>query len=299
MAKKVHVIVNPASGQPQTVLHSLNAVFHPAGVEWDVFITKKSGDAQRFAQQAVAAGVDVVAANGGDGTVMEVAQGVMGSQIPMGILPGGTANLVSVELGIPKDLRKAAQVIASDTSVITKVDMGKIGEDYFLLRVGLGIASEKVKLADREMKDRYGIAAYSIAGAKSIMGAQKAQYRLILDGEVIEEEGVTCIIDNAGNLGRAEFRAAKDISMSDGLLDVILIHDIGVKSLMTTLTSIAGRQLDSSKVFHWQAAKIEIEADPPLDIQIDGELGGQTPITIETIPQVVGVVTPGSLPKNS
>jgi len=265
MAKKVHVIVNPASGQPQTVLHSLNAVFHPAGVEWDVFITKKSGDARRFAQQAVAAGVDVVAANGGDGTVMEVAQGVMGSQIPMGILPGGTANLVSVELGIPKDLRKAAQVIAAENSVITKVDMGKIGEDYFLLRVGLGIASEKVKLADREMKDRYGIAAYSIAGAKSIMGAQKAQ----------------------------------DISMSDGLLDVILIHDIGVKSLMTTLTSIAGRQLDSSKVFHWQAAKIEIEADPPLDIQIDGELGGQTPITIETIPQVVGVVTPGSLPKNS
>jgi len=296
MAKKVHVIVNPASGQPQTVLHSLNAVFHPAGVEWDVYITKKSGDARRFAKQAVAAGVDVVAANGGDGTVMEVAHGVMGSQVPMAILPGGTANLVSVELGIPKDLQKAAQVIASENSVITKVDMGKIGKDYFLLRVGLGIASEKVKLADREMKDRYGIAAYSIAGAKAMLGAKKAQYRFILDGEVIEEEGVTCIIDNAGNMGRAEFRAAKDISMTDGLLDVILIQDISAKSITTTLSGIAGRDVESSKVFHWQAAKIEIEADPPLDIQIDGELRGQTPITIETIPQAVGVVTPGSRP---
>jgi diacylglycerol kinase family enzyme len=67
MAKRVHIIVNPASGQPQPVLHTLNSVFHPAGIDWDVFITKQSGDAQRYAQEAVEAGVDVVAANGGDG----------------------------------------------------------------------------------------------------------------------------------------------------------------------------------------------------------------------------------------
>jgi len=293
MTKKVHVIINPASGQPQPVLHHLNAVFYPAGVEWDVFITKESGDARRYTQQAVAAGVDVVAANGGDGTVMEVAQGLLGSQVPMAILPGGTANLVSVELGIPKDLHQAAEVIAAETSVIKKVDMGKIGEDYFLLRVGLGVASEKVKLADREMKDRFGIAAYSIAGAKAILGAKKAHYRFVLDGEVIEAEGVTCIIDNAGNMGRKDFRAAANIDMSDGLLDVLLVRDVGVKSIATTLSSIAGREIESDEAYHWQAADIEIVTDPPLDIQIDGELGGQTPLTIKTIPHAVAVLTPG------
>ena len=293
MAKKVHVIINPASGQPQPVLHHLNAVFHPAGVEWEVFITKESGDARRFAQQAIEAGVDVVAANGGDGTVMEVAHGVMGSQVPMGILPGGTANLVSVELGIPKDLQKAAQVIASDSSVVKQVDVGRIGDDYFLLRVGLGIAAEKVKLADREMKDRYGLAAYSIAGAKAILGAKQARYRFKFDGEEIEETGITCLIDNAGNMGRPEFRVANNISMCDGLLDVILVHDISVKSIATSLSGIAGRDIDSNKVFHWQAASIEIDVDPPMDIQIDGELRGQTPLTIETIPKAVGILTPG------
>jgi len=292
MTKRVHVIINPASGQPQPILHYVNASFHPLGVEWDVFITKNSGDALRFAQQAVAEGVDVVAVNGGDGTVMEVARGVMGTLVPMAILPGGTANLVSVELGIPKDLAKAAEVIASDGSVVKKVDMGKIGTEYFLLRVGLGVAAEKVKLADRSMKDRYGIAAYSIAGAKAILGAQRARYRFNLDGEIVEESGVTCIIDNAGNMGRAEFRAAKNISMSDGLLDVILLQDFSIHTIAVSLSSITGYEIDSTKAFHWQAANIEIDVEPAMDIQIDGEMRGQTPLKIETLPQVVGILAP-------
>jgi diacylglycerol kinase family enzyme len=62
MARKIHVVVNPASGQPQPILNTLNSVFHPLGIDWDVFLTKESGDAERFARQAAAAGVDVVAA---------------------------------------------------------------------------------------------------------------------------------------------------------------------------------------------------------------------------------------------
>jgi diacylglycerol kinase (ATP) len=293
MTKKVYVIINPASGQPQPVIHSLNAIFRPAGVDWQVFVTKESGDARRFAEQAVNDGVDIVAANGGDGTVMEVADGIMGSQLPMAILPGGTANLVSVELGIPKDLQKAAELIVSDTSEVIKVDIGRIGAEYFLLRVGLGVAAEKVKLADRNMKDRFGLAAYSIAGAKAVLGAKQARYRINLDGNVVEKLGVTCLVDNAGNMGRPEFRAGKDISMCDGLLDVILIHDISVESIVTSLAGIAGHGIDSSKVFHWQAAKIGIDVDPPMDIQVDGEIRGQTPLMIETIPQAIGILAPG------
>ena len=292
MTNKVHIIVNPASGQPQPVLHTLNAVFHPAGVEWEVLITKQSGDARRYAHAAVDAGVDVVAANGGDGTVMEGAQGIKGSQVPMAILPGGTANLVSVELGIPKDLHKATEVIINEDSQVKKVDMGKIGDEYFLLRVGMGIAAEKVKMADRDMKDRYGLAAYTIAGLQAIIGSQVARYKLTLDGQQIESEGVTCIIDNAGNMGVSDLKAARDIDMSDGMLDVILIHDRGAKAMVSAATSIAGRSPDPAKVQHWQARHITIETDPPLDLQVDGEMRGQTPITVEVVPAVVGVLIP-------
>jgi YegS/Rv2252/BmrU family lipid kinase len=293
MAKKVHIIVNPASGQPQPVLHTLNSVFHPAGIDWDVFITKQSGDALRYAREAVEAGVDVVAANGGDGTVMEVAHGVKGTSVPMAILPGGTANLVSVELGIPKDLQKAIELIASEDSQVRKVDMGKIGDEYFLLRVGMGIAAEKVRIADREMKDRFGLAAYTIAGVQAIIGSEVARYNLTLDGQKIESEGVTCIIDNAGNMGVSDIKPARDVDMSDGLLDVILVHDLGAKAVTSAFSSIAGRSPDPTKVQHWQARHITIETDPPLNVQVDGEMRGQTPITVEVIPAVVGVLTPG------
>lgn len=293
MAKKVHIIVNPASGQPQPVLHTLNSVFHPAGIDWDVFITKQSGDALRYAREAVEAGVDVVAANGGDGTVMEVAHGVKGTSVPMAILPGGTANLVSVELGIPKDLQKAIELIASEDSQVRKVDMGKIGDEYFLLRVGMGIAAEKVRIADREMKDRFGLAAYTIAGVQAIIGSEVARYKLTLDGQKIESEGVTCIIDNAGNMGVSDIKPARDVDMSDGLLDVILVHDLGAKAVTSAVSSIAGRSPDPTKVQHWQARHITIETDPPINVQVDGEMRGQTPITVEVIPAVVGVLTPG------
>jgi diacylglycerol kinase family enzyme len=133
MPKKIEVVINPAAGQPDTILNKLNSVFHEAGIRWDVSITHESGDATRLAQEAIASGVDVICAYGGDGTVMEVAHAVKGGQVPMAILPGGTANLMAVELGIPKDLTQAAQIIANDKSSVINIDMGKVGEQYFMV----------------------------------------------------------------------------------------------------------------------------------------------------------------------
>src|SRR4030042_2449180 len=124
MARKIHVIITPASGRPQPILHTLNSVFHPLGIDWEVFITKESGDAERYSRQAAASGVDVVAAYGGDGTVMEAARGLAGSQTPLAILPGGTAHLMSGELGIPKDLAQAAAIAAEPNRRVRGGDGG-------------------------------------------------------------------------------------------------------------------------------------------------------------------------------
>ncbi|GAG89935.1 unnamed protein product, partial [marine sediment metagenome] len=67
MTKKVHIVINPASGQPQPILNQINDVFYPAGMEWDVSLTQKSGDATRYARQAIADGAEIVGAYGGDG----------------------------------------------------------------------------------------------------------------------------------------------------------------------------------------------------------------------------------------
>ena len=85
--KKIHVIINPAAGKDDAILNKLNRVFNKYGVDWEISITRKFGDATMFARQAVADGIDLVAGYGGDGTQMEVADGVMGSDIPMVTIP--------------------------------------------------------------------------------------------------------------------------------------------------------------------------------------------------------------------
>ena len=136
MKRKVHVVINPASGRPKPILHTLNRIFKQADVDWDISLTKARGDAERFAREAAAGGADIVAAYGGDGTVMEVGQGLLGSPVPLAIFPGGSANLMAVELGIPKDLEKAAEVAADLESPTRQVDVCLLGEKTFLLRSG-------------------------------------------------------------------------------------------------------------------------------------------------------------------
>ena len=105
--KRIHVVINPAAGHDEPILNVLNSVFRPAGVKWDVSITQDSGDATRLTKEAVALGVDLVAGYGGDGTQMEVANGLLDSGIPQAILPGGTGNAMAHDLKVPLNLKTA------------------------------------------------------------------------------------------------------------------------------------------------------------------------------------------------
>jgi len=291
MARKILVVINPASGRPQPILNTLNTVFHPLGIDWDVLITKESGDAERFARLAAASGVDVVAAYGGDGTVMEAARGLFGTDTPLAILPGGTANLMSVELGIPKSLAQAAAIAADPNSRVRRVDAGLFGgQTHFLLRVGLGFAARKVEIADRDLKDRYGIMAYSIGALKALGETKPANYRLTLDGHTYETEGFSCLVDNAGNIGFAGL-GLKSILVDDGLLDVIIVRDRRIRTVVAIGGGLGGAELNPEYVHHWQAREITIEADPPQPVQMDGELAGDTPVSIQVAPGLVPILT--------
>lgn len=291
MTRKIHVIINPASGQPQPVLHTLNSVFHPLGLDWEIFITRQSGDAERFARQAALADVDVVAAYGGDGTVMEAARGLAGTQTTLAILPGGTANLMSVELGVPKNLAQAAAIAADPGSRVRVVDAGLFGgQTHFLLRLGMGFAARKVEIADRELKDRFGVMAYSIGALKALTDTESANYRLTLDGQIFETRGFSCLVDNAGNIGFAGL-GLKSILVDDGWLDVIVIRDARIRTFIAVGSGLGGAKLNPEYIRHWQAKEITIEADPPQSVQMDGELVGQTPVTIRVVPGWIKILT--------
>lgn len=286
--RKVIVIINPASGQDKPVLGPMNRAFHEAGIDWDVRLTKKAGDAERFAKEAVAGGVDAVGVYGGDGTVMEVANGLVGTGMPLAIFPGGTANVMSVELGIPSTLAEAMALVCTGDSYVRKVDMGRVGDRYFLLRVGIGFEADMMNNADRETKDKMGKLAYML----SLLRTEKrmARYKLKLDsGDEVEVDGLSCSVANSGNVGLPGLSLSKSIDVSDGLLDVLVIHHPDVGALLEMAATAAGL---TEALTHYQVKSVTVTAQPPQAAICDGEPIGNTPLTAEAVPKALNVIVP-------
>jgi diacylglycerol kinase family enzyme len=212
----------------------------------------------------------------------------MGEDVPVAILPGGTANVMSVELDIPGDLEAAARIACDPSSQIRAVDVGQVGERTFMLRVGLGFAAEHVIGATREMKDQFGVLAYTVSALETLKNLPVARYTLTLDGEQVEVEGFTCRVDNSANMGMPGLVASRTTSVSDGLLDVTVVRDVGPESLYSMAAASAGHGTPNPDVFfHRQAREITIDSDPPQRVIGDGEEWGQTPISVTVLPQAV------------
>ena len=177
--RNIKVIINPAAGKDEPILHTLNEVFKRHQVKYHVSLTRKFGDATRLAQEAAASGdYDLVTAYGGDGTQMEIANGMKGSGVPMAILPGGTGNAMAFELGISRKLAEAAELICTSQK-LKSVDLAKADDTYFMLRLYSGVQEEQK--TSREQKDKYGILAYPLSVVEMGRDLNHAQYKLTID----------------------------------------------------------------------------------------------------------------------
>ena len=290
---KLHVVINPGSGQPQPVLHTLNTVFRTAGVEWDASLTHRSGDARSQAARAAAAGADVVVAYGGDGTVMEVAEGVAGTSAVLGVLPGGTANLMAHELGTAVGIEKAAQVIVDPASRRMPVDLGRANGKHYILRCGAGWGARQVAEATRELKDRWGTLAYFFGKVKAWGKSDVVSYVIEMDGVVHEFDAFTVSVVNAGNVGMGPLRLGRDISVSDGLLDLLVLRGKGVKAFGQLGSAVAGMPT-GTEIEHVQGSRFRIEARPAQPVQLDGEIFGETPLDIEVVPAALTAIVPAA-----
>ena len=294
MARRVHVIINPAAGQDRAILGPMNRAFHPAGVDWEVRVTKREGDARRYAEEAVAAGVDAVGVYGGDGTVMEVASGLVETGVPLAIFPGGTANVMSVELGIPSDLAEAIALVCEQECATRVVDMGRVGDRCFLLRVGIGFEAEMVEGADRELKDKLGVLAYGVSALQALRERRTARYWITVDGREIATEGMTCIVANTGSFGKVGLSLAPTIDVSDGRLDVIVVRGADVPSLLAVAASVVAGKEKTEPLQHWQGRTVSVRSDPVQTVQADGEPLGETPVDVTILPGALKVIVPRS-----
>lgn len=288
---RIFVVINPASGHNEPILNVLNDVFHPAGVEWDIGITHKAGDATRLAKEAAARGVDLVAGYGGDGTQMEVANGLYGTGTPMAILPGGTGNAMAHELQIPLPLNEAARLIVSSPKR-RAMDLVRGGDRLFMLRAYTGVTAKDA--ASREEKDRLGQMAYIQASLKLVTHLKQTPYRATVDGELIEGKALICFILNAGSIGGVmgvSLPQVGEVSSSDGYLDLYMVTK-GIRPLRAVTHHLFDVGKSQAGIYHWRGKEITLQATPEQDVWIDGEMDGKTPFTATAIPGALEVVVP-------
>jgi YegS/Rv2252/BmrU family lipid kinase len=260
---------------------------------WDAVIsaTERAGHATEVAREAADQLVDVVVANGGDGTINEVVNGLAGSQTALAVLPGGTANVWAKEIHVPKDPAKAIRIAA--TGDRRRIDLGVANGRYFLLMAGIGLDAEIIPRVNPWLKRRAGALAYVIAGLTTAVRTRPWDVRLRIDGEEHETPLYWMLAGNTRNYGglvHITHRARTD----DGLTDVALMRRGGLHLLPDGIRVLLRRHERSPNVMYTQAKELVIEA-AGLPVQLDGERCMETPLRVTTAAQALTVIVPAGL----
>lgn len=284
---RIHVVINPASGKDEPVLNILNRVFNCYGVDWEVSITHKYGDATEFARRAATSDFDLVVGYGGDGTQHEIANGVLGTGVPMGVLPGGTGNGFANELGIPGKLEPAVESLCISHNQ-RKIDVAQLDEGYFVQRLFTGIEPEEQ--TSREDKDKYGTLAYLKRDVGLLKELQDIAYRLRIDDEEIEVMGFKCYVVNSAKAGTG-LSISTQFQVDDGLLDVFMLSR-DRKSTESAIARFLNLSTRDAGLYYWQGKEIHIEAETSQPVWTDGEYTGRTPVSIQVQPGALAVAVP-------
>ena len=292
--KNIHIIINPASGRSEPILPIINASMKEADITWEASITHQPGDAIQFAKNAVKEGIDALAVYGGDGTLTETISGLIGSEIPLVILPGGSANVMATELGIPSDLKEACMLLSQNPIETKTIDIGQFNKRYFIIRISIGFDADVVKGADRQSKNKMGIFAYFLSAAAALKKTKRTIYHLKIDGQKHEVQGLICLITNTGNLRFSNISFDKHIDVSDGLLDVIVVRKVNLSLFkLMVVTLLKGERPDNLElVEYWQGKDISVSSSSKQTVQCDGEVLEKIPLHIKIIPGAIKVLVP-------
>lgn len=285
---RIHVVINPAAGKDEPILNTLNDVFHEFGVDWDVSVTRKYGDAAEQTRAAVARGVDLVAGYGGDGTQHEIANALIGSDVVMGVLPGGTGNGFAHELGLPQKLDEATRLLCT-TQRTRAVDVVRVGEVYFIQRLYTG--TEPEQQTSREMKDRYGPLAYFVNMFQQRVN-DEVRYRLTIDGEVHELPAMRIYVVNSGQTKSGRSITGSLSAPDDGLLEVFALNARNLETMRAATQRFFEFETPIAEQYFWRGKEITIETEPDQPVWTDGEYYGRTPVTATIVPGAVRVVVP-------
>lgn len=282
------VIFNPRSGahkrrnraaEIQNYIQYLNQF----GITAEPWPTTGPNDATRLAHEAIVKGVDLVIASGGDGTLNEVLQGMARSQTPLGIFPGGTANVLANDLNIPSDPAANARFIAEGQR--RPITIGLAGNRYFFLMAGIGLDAAMVKNVDSSLKAKLGEGAYLISGLQHLVKHPQT-FTVEVNGQSYQSGFV--VVGNSKGYGGG-FSLTPHASLFAPQFEVSIFppKSFGFEYLPFALTSLVSSVDRMKGVIKLQSSHIKaygLETSQPW-VQVDGELLGPLPMEFSAIPQ--------------
>jgi YegS/Rv2252/BmrU family lipid kinase len=260
---------------------------------WDVTIsiTERAGHAADVAREAAAQLVDVVVANGGDGTINEVVNGLAGSDTALAVLPGGTANVWAKEIRVSKNAAKAMRIVLSGRR--ERIDLGVANGRRFLLMAGVGLDAAIIPRVNPWLKRRAGALAYILAGAVTAIQTRPWDAEMNLDGAPANTQLYWLVAGNTRNYGGL-VHITRCARARDGRLDGVLMRRGGMHLIPDGVRLLFGRHEKSPNISYRVAREISIETSG-IPFQLDGDRCGETPVRLSVEPAALTVIVPQGL----
>ena len=311
--KRARLIMNPVSGddQPNPMkLPEILAAMEAEDIRAELTFTKPDSSPALIAQQAVAEGYDMVVVGGGDGTVSEVAKGLIHAPIPLGIVPIGTYNNIARSLNLPTDVAEACSVLAHGQ--IKSIDVGQANDEhYFFEAAGVGLDAALFPLGEEIKGGRWG---RMLQAARLAMLYEPQRLSIHLDRPISEArsqpaarrrqavsskhelrfKALLVVIANGPYYGTG-FTVVPDAIMDDGLLTVSVFRNFSKWELIRHFWSISrGQYHYSPKIETYQVAEVRLTSKAKLPVHIDGHPLGELPTPLKPIKHGLKVIVPAA-----
>ena len=298
--KKLLFVYNPRAGKEMLKprLSDVLDIFVKAGYEVTVHPTQAYRDAYYQIKEYEVGKYNLIACSGGDGTIDEVATGMMKRRemgkdvVPVGYIPAGTTNDFAKSLHIPRKPLAAADNAVK--GVPFPCDIGKFNDSVFVYIAAFGIFTDVSYETDQAVKNVLGHMAYILEGAKRIFNIPSYKIKVEHDGEVIEDEFIFGMVTNSRSVGGFSNMVGKNIVFDDGLFEVTLIktpkNPIALQEIIAALLI---EQVDTKHMYTFKTKKITFDSVEEIPWTLDGEFGGeQDYVEIENVQKAMEIMVP-------
>jgi YegS/Rv2252/BmrU family lipid kinase len=295
LIKHVVVIANPASRRGKVLAERARNAFAACSIECDLLFTERPGHGAELALHH-APHYDAVFPLGGDGTVMEVAGALAGTQTRVGVLAGGTGNLLARAMGIPLSIERAVPALCSGDEQL--IDLGRFNSGRrFAIASGVGIDAAMVAETPAWLKRRLGVLAYVMMGSRAALRAVLFRrfflVRLTVDGATHERRAAAVMIANFGAVLGDRIMLGPGIRTDDGVLDGCIFAPTSLLDALRIMWRMLRADFGSDECMVYASGKsIQVETEPPMLWQADGELMGKTPFDVQVEPLALRLLVP-------